>query len=570
MFLKRRHLGRPSKDSIDNEKKVEEVRKRPIKLFSNETVMCGIYKRDTELKAHIVHYYDMDDFWIKNLVPTINLEERKLMDTVTSIKLASGSPMYEARVYATEPGQIKLFRDQHGGMLRCQVKHLFTYNINGVLYPFASIRLVDTGEFLREVPLSDLFDIPQRINFYSEIEWGAKPARIHLGESVPLDFQDGEICRYALDKISNSPGKQFTIKILDYRDGIYHVDLISKNGKSLVEHLRAKFSSKLAQFDQPKFSQPTYSRGRKQDLLLSKPKYNSITSYYKKIFQNINVDYSGTLFYQKTLIQVKIINWTGPEGINIIPNDIEYSEDHRNFMRELNEYQTKREKQLPQLYQTYAVGQRCIYYNGPTDALSTWMRGTVVETPEGVKPGDWTNCVYRIRSFDYGNEVLKNPTDMREISEDNPFLSLGPWSLRCRLFGVHPLEVDGTGAHVHSSLCKNMMDVWIRGMMADQGDYNTSFYALFKDNILKISDNWCSDDEPMDINIFYRFDFVNIKEDCMRVRRRKPRYDCLNSFLIERGVAGDCNLETGQRSKLDIDEYIVNLMVLPQQTSNHC
>lgn len=591
-LTERRRLGRPSKDVLENQRRIEREREEIRRLFRQEVIMCGIYPKGTEIKAQIVYFRSIDDFCIKNIDPTFKTEEKRLMKTAASIKYKSGALMYESRAYTTQPGQIKLFFGRFDTMHRCKIRDLFTVNFNGVLNAHASILLIDTGAYIRSVPLSIIFDIPQRIGHYRELEPEAKPARVHLGDPIPLDFTDTEICQYAGQKITNNSTKEFTIKILDYKKDVYHVDIIDQKKKSLVSHLRTKFKDKFVGFEkaakdpnnQYHFFDVPVPRNRSyhsQNQSRYPPKkYDSIISYYKEKYKTINDNDRSTSYYQKRFLEVKIIHWDNPNSFAIIPNDDDYTTNHSNFMKSLENIQERKDKELKVEDELYVLGQKCLFLNDFDANLSKWLRGVVVDTPckidlakdlaqlyldgsNGSSSAKPKNLMYLIRSVDYGHETLRSSMYMRPVAQQHPSLLKGPWSLKCRLFGIYPLghDVNRAGEHEFSTSCKSMIDSWIRERILDDGKH-AYFNVLFKGDIFKMTENWNnSEDGVMDIVLFHRFDFPYRLEDCLLTKRRKPRYDCLNSFLIDRGLAGDCNNKTRERSYVDMDEYIVNLLV---------
>lgn len=143
----------------------------------------------------------------------------------------------------------------------------------------------------------------------------------------------------------------------------------------------------------------------------------------------------------------------------------------------------------------------------------------------------------------------------------HPFASTGPWFLKCKLFGIHPLDhhTDSHREHVHSNSSKDMTDYWLQERIVNKGT-EAYFNALFKRVIDQISEDWNHVKDIMDIIIFHRYDYPDRPGDCIRGRRRKPRYDSLNSHLIDKGVATDCNPKTGRRSHVNLDEHFVNLL----------
>lgn len=600
----RRRLGRPSKELLENMKRLEQERDEMRKKLLQKKIMCGIYEKGTELKVRIVYFQNVNDFCIRNLDPVSKIEE-KLMHTATSIRYKSGSLMYQARVYTTQLQQIKLFMTKANNMFRCRILDLFTINIEGVLYVYASILLIDTGAYLREVPFANIYDIPQRIGFYNELEPEAKPARIYLGESIPLNFKDNDIWRYARERIHNNPTDEFTVKIMDFKNDIYHVDIIDQKKNSLVSHLRNKFKRKFIEFekatstynldDQYPFFEVCSNRDRES--LLHHPtnqqpyrrKFNSILSYYKEKYRTINDNDKSASYYQKRFFQVKIIYWCDPNSFAIIPNDDEYIFDHAQFMKEVQEFQDKKDRESTIGCKTFSLGQKCLFLNDSDPNLGKWLRGVIIEMPSQFdielnlnqlklydddqssfsnsnslsgKIQNINNLMYRIRSIDYGFETLRASIDMRPISKEHISKNKGPWCLRCRLFGVYPLvhEQDKDGLHQFSDSCNDMIDCWLRERILDEGK-STCFYALFKNGIQRIPEEWDVKDATMDMVLFHRYDHPYRIEDCLLTTRRKPRYDCLNSSLIDRGLASDCNPKSSERSFIDLDEYIVNLLV---------
>jgi len=590
----------------------DEIKKQ---LAEPKVVMCGSYERGANIRAKISISYGMNHFYFRTKV--LEKEHYKLMKSVLGIKYRSGALMYQARPYTTDIGQVKLYH-QFGEVQRCQIKDLFTVNVSGEIKLLADILLIDRGWTMYKVQFKHLYDPPQYINYYKDIEPEAKLSRLNLGPPIPSDFNDKEVNDCFRNSIRKNSHEEFTVRIFDYKEGMYYVDVINKQNQSLIAHLKEKFRDKIERIitreligrsDKDSTSDDEYileilpqarpKRGQRfksneplkssqficrtvTESSSNKRIYRDVLAYFKDKIDHNEKKGPNMSYLQKRFFKVKILSWCDPASFVVVPDDPDYIRCHDDFRREIESYQNVNEEEDGAEEEEFLAGQLCLFKNDIDLNLGKWLRGIVIRVPEienafvkdktnakGSAKGpcqsegtdDQCRCidrsyfVYQILSVDYGFKCYRSSYNMRQIKDERIF-SRGPWSLRCRLFGVHPnLE-----QREFSKSCIEMIDSWVRSRILDTGKF-AFFHVLFRTDLSEIPKVWRSDGPMAEISLFHRFEPPYKIEDCILPRKRRSRFDCLNAFLINRGFASDYSETLAKSSKVELDEFVVNLLV---------
>lgn len=559
-----------------------------------KTVYCGSYERNSTLHAKIIIKNSINRFYFKT--NCLTSDELSLMRTTTAIKYSSGSPMYQARPYTTDIGQIKiLFSNQ---VKRCKILDLYTVSQRFELKLRASVLLIDCGTVI-SVAFEELYDPPQFINYLKDIEPEAKPCRLSLGNFIPNDSIDKQINTYCCERIRSCPNKEYIVKILDYQEDLYLIDILDNKDISLLEHLKTKFHSKLKDFHEKEeiendsclgFYEPTPffnlpHKRRKQTSVngtSNMPRnYLSVIQYFKdktsRARMSLKESEMPTGLLKKMFFKVKVLGWYDPESLFIVPDDPEYTEQHDEFVKDLAKYQHCNEENFdPMKSKVFRLGETCLFKNNMDPKLGKWLRGVVVAIPhvnetlrlttnnsscnmaEEVK----IHILYKVESIDYGFQVVVSHSSLRRPTNKLLFTKRGPWALKCRLFGINPLDsdIDEDGQRAFSRACLSSLDFWIREKTLDNGRF-AFFHILLRSDLTCTPNYWISSKPVADVTLFHRWEPPYTIDDCMLPNRRRSRFDCINTHLILSGVAGDYIHDIGRSSNVNLDHYIVNLLV---------
>lgn len=610
-------LVQPTKEYLEELRLREEMVKRILEA-QKTTIMAGIYELGAKFKARIINWNSMNHFVFKTDILTP--DQINLMKTVRNIKYKNGSHMHLARPHTSDLGQIKLFYDRKfSSICRCKIEDLYTTNHSGRLKLQATIMLIDRGTRLHYVYFDLLYDTPQMLSYFTDIEPETKFGRIYLGEPVPKDYLDKSMDQCFNEKLRDTYKRQFIIKILGFEDDIYHVDLIDDEDKSFIDILRQKFDRKIGELEHDNLKtkilkngyvrseldvvrqmRPSLCNSKKLNGSITrngfhnhssseprKKRYNGVVDYYKEKFMAINDKDNSKSFLQKRFFPVKVICWDDPETFSIVPDDRDYYTNHDAFTKNLAticKFSNNR-KQVEEVERgrLFSMGQKCLFTNEYDCKLGKWLRGVIIEVPRTTKNGnlstidetrdknglDSTNSpreidtekyVYKVRSIDYGFQCVRSPSFLKHVQDDKEFLRMGPWSLKCRLFGIHPVNYETETSSGYPSFCLETIDCWMRTKISDNTKFS-QLSVLFRTNILDLPDTWQSDESKVDITLFHRHEPPYRIEESMMPRRRKSRFDCLNWFLVERGLVTDHIPELKVSSNVELDQHIVNLLV---------
>lgn len=552
--------------------------------------------RDTEVEVEINRFPSIDGFYMRSKFLTH--EDYKLMETARKIRFnKTGALMYAARPYTTEIGEIKLFFPFPDEPCRCQIKDMYTIAVYEELRVYVDIFMIDKGYHVSQIPIHMIFDFPQRINYYKDLKPEASLARLYLGHPIPDDYKDAEIDEYFCETMRNSSRKNFLIKILDYKQETYYVDIIDAKKNSVIQHIREKFKNKVEKFEDKlidagniddlayiyqrsfhnfkpiEIPRKTYCLSK---IVKKKTKhYNGVLDYFKQLENDINMSDDRSKFYlMKHLYRVKVLRWRHPEEFYIIPDDPEYANIHENFKRELDAYGQLFEKDKEDSIhsqRTYKLGQKCLFQNEIDSSLSKWLRGVVIEVPKidcgflkitttQYEASYSAHLVYRIRSIDYGFQCERTSANLRPVDEkDRLFYKREPWSLRCRLFGIDRLrhELDLYHEQGFSDSCLRTIDNWVR--MRTYTDRSAFFYILFRNDVFKTPKLSPHHEPSTEISLFHKLELPCSLTDSFS-GKQKYRYDSLNSYLINKGLVSDHMHKLDKSSHVDLDEYIINFL----------
>lgn len=557
---------------------------------SDEILMCGSYKKGTKLKATINRCQNLNDFTFRTHI--LNRSHFRMMRCTSNIRYPSGASMYSARPYTSDLGDIKILLNHMNQVHRCKIEDLYTVAIDGELVMKVDVLLIDRGTYAKNLDLESLYDFQQTIGFYKEIPPEHNQARIHLGESLPLTLEDIEINEYFVNTIKKRDKmEEYLIEILGYQDGVYHVDIFDKSGRSMISHIRKKFADQLKSYESLPQSIPTNeiynvssffepsgaaknsqnTRNRYQTRQIIKPL--GALQYFQKKLKEMPKD-KNELYLQKRFFKVKVLCWSHPNSFFIIPDDNDYLSKHDQFRSDLKVI-GERAKKKPDTKNKYQLGERCLFRNEIDPNLGPWLRGVIIDAPKNVTNGflidyeqlcgknpfllEEGDIIYLVESIDYGFQCCRTAENLLEV-QDNRIFQKCPWALKCRLFGIEPHDNTDSDETDFSKNCLDMIDCWMRERILDDSRF-AFFHLLFRSDIMSLSHIWSADNKLVDITLFHRFEPLYKLADCIGPRIRRTQYHCLNSYVIESGLASDTNQKTGKRSRVDLDYYVVNLLV---------
>lgn len=543
-------------------------------------------KETSILQAKIIKIISINEFYYVHGI--MKSQNHKMMRNVTRLKFPNtGAPMYQARLYTSKVGDMKLYIDATSNAHRVRLLDIYAIPYKGSLRPYAKVSYIDR---IREEHLSFkyLFDFPQHIRHYKSVPPELKKCRL----SCTSELQPGKL----LTKISEYfkrivQSKYYYIKILDRENGHLKVELIDQAGKYLSQQIKEKFPE-LAEYqysdeDEKQscfipFIQPPSGR-----LILSNDKgdsfnvkSNGIEKPFKESHSSIEIfkqcsrsvakiDKVPRILHQ--LIRVKVISWCSPDSFYIIPYEPNFL-GHAAFLEESSKVQNLtmvRDHNPNEKVPRFNIGQRCFFKNLFDSNLSSWLRGTIIEVPKdfGLDYTDWDSnnlpvlenpkkYVYRVRSIDYGFECCRSPSNIRRIRNLKIFERFSPFALRCKLFGIYPLEEDkdDEGRKAFSKSCINETDGWMRERdLKLENDRFTFFYVLFRSVLSHLGD---MNDYAAHITLFHRIEKPRV--DFLASKRCPARLDCLNTHLLDRGLASKYIIPFSVSSDVEVDEYLVN------------
>lgn len=270
------------------------------------------------------------------------------------------------------------------------------------------------------------------------------------------------------------------------------------------------------------------------------------------------------------LLRVKLLYWSDPNTIYIVPDCHDYFQSHVKFRDTLDQY-VSRYRYENDSSTIYKHGDCCYVKNNGDPRLGVWLRG-VVEKKSNLKVsksnGSHSKSIslkadqilYQIRLIDFGFEWIKAAKEMRLVKDMKLFRSKGTWALKCKLYGTFPNEFashkrSGLG---FSSICLEMMDNWIRERMEYDSERWGSFYVAFQDH-LKCNHKHYTRPLPT-IRLFHRFESAEEYEK-LDLANELERLSCLNTYLVENSYASQWDPKTGKNSEILLSQTFETMVV---------
>lgn len=579
-----------------------------------ENKKCGDYEKGHEISGQLYKCNKIYDFCIRRQI--LDSEDKEIMLVARTARSPTGLLYYDARPYTTDIGQIKIYFDPRSKtMARCRIRQLYNSSFQGQLRVKAQITLIDTGDHMAGVGFHLIYDFPQTARYLTKLEPEVTICSLDLPDHL---LMDQELNKLFMDTIKKRhSNSQYTIVIRSYRNGRYHVDLLNSSRQSFIDHIKSSYRVKFGLVPDGNStggsdassdtvdsheSLHTYSR-----TLIKPPQlrfqtietahhrhrnYRGASHYFLTRIKEIQNSQPNRFAMFKRFFDVKLTIWEHPRDIYLIPRDPDYQKSHQDLLDDIKVYVEKHKlhEEDDSIYETvFHVGEKVIFRNRHVDQIGSWLRGVIIEVPK-MTGQTWVDMkkseveksktehksrstssaynimqkyVYRVRSIDYGFENALSVGNIRRVLDKSIFTTRGPYSLRCRLFGVNPLynDQDEDGKVDFSDQCKTMIDAWMREKILQE--FRPSyFYALFQTKFKDLSDNHLTADGSMDITLFHRYETIDKSlEDIYLPSRKKKEitFACLNTYLIESGYATD-DLGGNVSSNVDLDQLLINLL----------
>lgn len=572
-----------------------------------EVKQCGVYAQNTVVRGvQIINVKGSHKFYLHQNILT--REQQAIMLETPTIRFRNNQQVYAANPYHADIGDLKLYFN--GTIIqRCQIKDLYCYPSNSRLELVAVIDLYDKPEAIQHVEYSTIFDYPQRIRYFKDIETETKEARLHLGEQVPEIFRDAEVEEFFAELVQgHAEHKLYNVVILDFKNNVYYVDLIGDNEQSAVTLMLQKFgSTKFRHFmdcqspDSMNSSdslEPFYPVRRMlppkratiaMDNSRNRRLFNrgGALAYFKSLLSSIDQNDLSTSYTSKRFLKVLVIDWLDPDHITVQPAAQEYYAQFEEFIKAIQNLNCVKQADMYHYKKDVAFrpGEHILFKNVSCDRqLGKWLRGVVVSvscynnnslvvahtTTDSLqnhkvvsgliekKILDPDDLIYVVRSVDFGYHCRSSQFNMRHLESIKEVRTIGTWGLRCRLFGVNLLPGDNKNewsVPKHSKLCVDVMNSWIRERILNSSRVS-HYHALFRSD-LENRQVWDSYDHLYDTTLFHRSE-----PDWINSLRRRARFDCLNWHLVDCGIASDaCRNNPEESSNIQLDQCIIDKLV---------
>lgn len=529
--------------------------------------------------------------------PKVAQDFYQMMEQATYLQTATGKLAYQSSPYSIEVEQIKIYKFKHKNgylkTLRVIVGDLYTVlSKSGQIDAFASVFAVDNHFFFSRVDIRELFDFPPMIAHYSRFKPLAHKARIC--DSSLIGNPEAERIFF---KFIIKPNKKQLIQFKDRDDfGVLSVDILNgPNGLSFTQFVNALLSKKDDK-NIHKHKKDVKSKMAKVCINFSenntttpitetKARYHGFITYYEHTkFKKSQIQ--GLSFMQLELMKVRLISWDDLDEIYILPFDNDYIDDMCHFKDDLTEIQERKgeDKYKTKNIVHYNHGDLVLFKNFHYEGIGTWLRGRIVSQNEKTESGVIKfrynhdcldqNCFYsepsttskardkikyydnspelhKVQSIDHGFYTTRTSRNLRPAEPALFKQKHGPWTLRCKLYGVsQPINVK---TRPYMSSCRTSINSWIaeRGFQSRRL-YENEFYVLFRGPI-----NNSLNKDPVPINLLYKRNVSATNYN------QYYEFESLSSFLLERGICSDMipgsmNKHEFVSSQIDLDQAILN------------
>lgn len=518
---------------------------------------CGFYKRGSTIKTRLISVRDLNYFFFF---------QRSLDDQKRELVRSLPEHCSPSRPYSTRVGDIKIYSDENNIGHRCRIVNQYSHSSYGILQVYVEIFLIDTVKRLKNIHFSRIFDLPLSLD---SIEPEAVMARLDI-------YLDNESRANEIFLREVKVGVDVDLKILDYQDGLYHVDILQSD-ESMIDKLvmlqlgamsvgedsaiSSDYTSISSTLSQPAYrccNAPIFNGGAKQFFA---------AHLWRHVHSWSNPEIGRYLF------RVKLLYWADPHTIFIIPDIHDYFKTHLKFRDTLDRHCSSLTSQDVS-NRNYTVGDCCFVRNNADHRLGQWLRAIVLKKSKvkiskkmvdvdriansNLVKLNPDQSVYNVRLIDFGFEWIKSSIEMRPVKDKKLFRSKGPWALNCRLFGVFPLTVQSnlTGQSFVDS-CSDMVDDWIQGRSEDDCDRCGAFYVVFHSPLRSSNNGWL---KPVHVALYHRFETEGGSEE-LDSTIECAKLSCLNVYLVENGYASQFNPTKGRNSEILLSQTSGTMIV---------
>lgn len=546
--------------------------------------------------ARLLNCHGINEFYLHHKV----LTDDNNTDITEAVNLIgdNGEYRYKANPLNSDVHDLKLYKDiKNQKIHRCEILDLYCAKKDQFcLRLCVDILLIDIGQRLNSVWYDHIYDYGQTVAHVKDMEPEYKRARLYLGDLKIIEDCGNQVDNYFIRLINKN--SHHRIKIIDCQDEVYTVEILNDDGKSISSHIVDRFPKMFVGVEVKR-----RDIGLDNFLPIEKnynhcstrsSKFRGALNYFKTKSNSINELDLTKSYVSKRFFKVRIISWYDPGDLAIIPADKAYFESYQNFKNLLENMPLIKNAESHDYNQDkpFQLGEFVLFMNSSFDPnLGKWLRGVVIsisfynQNHLSIGTGHkevYTNrnnieqmiednviapddVIYRVRSVDYGYQCRSSHFSMRHLTAKDlqAFRSIGPWSLPCSLFGVHPLDSDQSGKKSKSGFslsCAGMMDSWLRERILDNGRL-AAFHVLFRTPIKMIETHQVFS-QKVDISLFHRYEPqpISITESYLKLQR-KTYYHNLNWFLVDTGFASDSSSLESKSSQVQLEEYIVNKLV---------
>lgn len=578
-------------------RKVEETKMRMQMLARRAPAPRDEYRnvKNTVKAQLIIDFANPKTFYFKT--KELVQDDLDSMESVRDMKSQHGLKEFRANPYHTKIGDLMLY-DSSTQMYRCKILDIYPVAIDEVLKMCVTIKLVDSARYLFNISLEkSIYNYPPLMTKIKLKEPECKLAQLIFAHRLPSYLNNANVRNSFVEWFNfvNFNLDAILIQIYGKMDETYLVDVVKQwNNQSLVGTLKRKH---------PQTYLALYAKHMKElrlkqqllnplENLFSLPRIAKLEKriYSRRNFSNPDPSFSSAYLYFKTrldqiegksvlggyrlkrsLFKVTLLCWNDPNSIYIIPTDPSYIESHVRFRSKLDRLYNNHDQAslVKKQWSYYRPNDFCVFKNDIDPKLGKWLRGSILVSPKLGKCGFWVltdeknlvgdignttgEDVYLVQSIDFGFRCVRPKTDIFPILDRRLYFEKGAWSMRCRLFGIGPLDERVSSSYVgpglFSSTCIDLMDIWIRSKLANK--FNQAS-ILFRSNLKSIQENLAA---PLNKSPYITLFFREERQDYYQeMGPNQNRFECLNEYLVDEGEASSLD-------QISMDTHTINYLV---------
>ena len=180
------------------------------------------------------------------------------------------------------------------------------------------------------------------------------------------------------------------------------------------------------------------------------------------------------------------------------------------------EYDQKENHEVVDLTLTFEIGEICVYFT-QDESGRHWRRGVVIEKnvqSDEANQDCYNGDFYKIKSKDYGNELILSTNFLRKIASDSRFKKDDDFCIRCNLFGLIPTG-GSEWTYTAREKFSNIID-----------QHRNSLYILIKQSLSPLRP------QSLSLDIFAKE--INSSDP---LAPKEVKYTSFSSILIDSGCA---------------------------------